>query len=383
MIEKIYQIFEKRFGKADIMVKSPGRVNLIGEHTDYNDGFVLPAAVDLATYFVCGHNNVDKYRFFSYNQNDYYETSVTDLQKSAKPWVNYLLGVIAQFVKTGAKVTGFDCVFGGNLPMGVGMSSSAALETGLAYAINQMESFGFTTFDLVKFSQTAEHEYADVQCGIMDQFAIMYGKKNQVIKLDCRSLNYEYYSFEKNDRLLVLVDTGVNHSLEDTKYNIRRQQCEAGVQLLQKYHPEIQALRDVSLPMLQEHLHIFDPVIYKRCRYVVEENIRVEKACKALSENEFITFGKLMYASHEGLKNQYEVSCPELDDLVKLAKKTDGVIGSRMMGGGFGGCTINVIKKSSYDHFEEIILKHYKTPKGLPPHIIKCNIEEGTRVVSL
>ncbi len=383
MIEKINQVFEEKFGKATLLVKSPGRVNLIGEHTDYNDGFVLPAAVDLGSYFAVAPNEINKFRFYSFNLNDYYETSVDDFSKCEKRWANYLLGVIAQFPKAGKTVHGFDCVFGGDLPMGAGMSSSASLETGLAFAINNIERYGFLTYDLVKFSQKAEHEYAGVQCGIMDQFAVMHCKRNQVIKLDCRSLDYELFPFEMEDQILILVNTGVKHSLAVSEYNKRRQECEAGVSLLQKENLDINSLRDVSLDMIYSHKDDFDTVIYNRCAYVIEENVRVEKSCEALAHGDFEEFGKLMYASHEGLKNDYEVSCIELDNLVEIAKSVDGVLGARMMGGGFGGCTINLVKKSAIAQFEKTILENYKTPQGESPEIIRVTIDDGTRTVPI
>ncbi len=381
MIKKINQVFEQKFGKATLLVKSPGRVNLIGEHTDYNGGFVLPAAVDLGSYFAVAPNHVNKFRFYSYNLEDYYETSVDAYQKSEKRWANYLLGVVAQFFKAGRTVHGFDCVFGGDLPMGAGMSSSASLETGLAFAIDKVEGYNYPTYDLVKFSQKAEHEYAGVQCGIMDQFAVMYGKPDHVIKLDCRSLDYELFPFEMKDQILILVNTGVKHSLAASEYNKRRQECEAGVSLLHKYNPSVTTLRDVSLDLIHAHKDEFDPVIYHRCAYVVAENMRVEKSCHALEKGDFEAFGKLMYASHEGLKNDYEVSCAELDQLVDLAKSVDGVLGARMMGGGFGGCTINLVKKTAIAAFEKTILENYKTPQGESPEIIRVTIDGGTRPV--
>lgn len=383
MIKHINQAFEQRFGKATLWVKSPGRVNLIGEHTDYNEGFVLPAAVDLGNYFALAPNEINRFRFYSYNLNNYYETPVNAFAKCDKKWANYLLGVIAQFVKAGKTVHGFDCVFGGDLPMGAGMSSSAALETGLAFAINQMEQFGYSGLDLALFSQKAEHEYAGVQCGIMDQFAVIHGKSDRVIKLDSRNLDYEFFPFEMEDQILILVNTGVKHSLAASEYNKRRRECEAGVSLLRKFAPQINSLRDVSLNLIRSHKDEFDPVIYNRCAYVVEENMRVEKSCKALAREDFEEFGRLMYASHNGLKKDYEVSCAELDNLVGLAESVDGVLGARMMGGGFGGCTINLVKKSAIELFEKTIKENYKTPEGDSPDIIKVRIDDGTRLISI
>lgn len=381
MIEKINRIFEEKFGKAKLLIKSPGRVNLIGEHTDYNDGFVLPAAVDLGSYFAVAPNEVNKFRFYSYNLKDYYETPVDEFGKSDKGWANYLLGVIAQFSKAGKTVHGFDCVFGGDLPMGAGMSSSASLETGIAYAINEMEQFEVPTMDMIKLSQKAEHEYAGVQCGIMDQFAVMQGKSAHVIKLDCRSLEFERFPFAMEDQILILVNTGVKHSLAGSEYNKRRQECEAGVSLLKKYDASIVSLRDVSLDLMRAHKDEFEPVIYRRCAYVVEENMRVEKSCDALEKGDFEEFGQLMYGSHNGLKNDYEVSCTELDTLVDLAKSVDGVLGARMMGGGFGGCTINLVMKNAIEQFKETIKENYQTPEGQPPEIIMVTIDDGTRSV--
>lgn len=378
MIQQINQVFEEKFGKAALFLKSPGRVNLIGEHTDYNDGFVLPAAVDLGSYFAVAPNTVNKFRFYSYNLEDYYETSVDAFEKCDKSWANYLLGVIAQFFKAGKTVHGFDCVFGGDLPMGAGMSSSASLETGIAFAINHIEQFGVSTLEMIKLSQKAEHEYAGVQCGIMDQFAVMQGKSDHVIKLDCRSLDYELFPFEMEDQILILINTGVKHSLAASEYNKRRQECEAGVSLMQKFDPAIVSLRDVSLDLIRAHKDAFEPVIYRRCAYVVEENLRVERSCEALEQGNFDKFGKLMYASHDGLKNDYEVSCEELDQLVDLAKGVDGVLGARMMGGGFGGCTINLVKKTAVEQFEKTIRENYKTPEGKSPEIIMVTIDDGT-----
>lgn len=381
MIQQINRVFEEKFGKAALLVKSPGRVNLIGEHTDYNDGFVLPAAVDLGNYFAVAPNKMNKFRFYSYNLEDYYETSVEAIEKSEKRWVNYLLGVIAQFFKAGKPVHGFDCVFGGNLPMGAGMSSSASLETGMAFAINEMEQFGVPILDMIKFSQKAEHEYAGVQCGIMDQFAVMQGKSNHVVKLDCRSLDFELFPFEMEDLILILVNTGVNHALAGSEYNKRRQECKTGVSLLKKYDAAITSLRDVSIDLIQAHKDEFNPVVYRRCTYVIEENMRVEKSCNSLVKGDFEEFGKLMFASHYGLKHDYEVSCTELDTLVELAKNVDGVLGARMMGGGFGGCTINLVKKNAIGQFKKTILENYKTPDGGTPEIIKVRIGDGTSII--
>ena len=382
IVQELKKAFNDKFTSENyIVVKSPGRVNLIGEHTDYNDGFVLPASIDKAIYFVIASNEDKLFRFYSYDLEDYYETPIDKIEICDKHWANYLLGVIAQYVNDGNEVQGFNCVFGGDIPLGAGMSSSAAIECGLAFAINDIQDLGYSTLEMVKFSQKAEHEYAGVMCGIMDQFAVMHGEKNKVIKLDCRSLEYKLFPLDMSEYKLILVNTGVKHSLASSEYNKRRIECEKGVKLLQKYDLKITSLRDVSLELLQKYKTEFDKIVYNRCTYVIEENIRLEKACNALNKSDFIEFGKQMYGSHTGLKEKYEVSCDELDQLVDISKNTEGVIGARMMGGGFGGCTINLVNKNSVSNFKNTILAHYKTPKGGELEIIEVVIEGGTSVV--
>ncbi len=382
MIQKISSTFKQKFGREPLLIKSPGRVNLIGEHTDYNDGFVLPAAVDKAIYFAVSPNDKHAYRFYAYDLNESFETPVDQIEKSDVHWANYLLGVIAQFVKEGKQPTGFDCVFGGDVPLGAGMSSSAAIECGMAVGINHMNDFNYTSLQLTQFAQKAEHEYAGVQCGIMDQFASIHGQTNQVIQLDCRSLAYELFPLDMTNHLLVLVNTGVKHALASSEYNIRRQECEAGVRLLKQYDSGISALRDVELDFLNLHQTDLPQNIFNRAGYIVEENLRVHKACAALQKKDFVEFGQLMFQSHEGLQHRFEVSCPELDQLVGIARNIPGVLGARMMGGGFGGCTINLVERSAVTHFEEVIKSNYQTPEGKEPQIIEVVIGQGTQIIN-
>ena len=382
IVRKIKNTFIERFGNDPILIKSPGRVNLIGEHTDYNNGFVLTASINKAIYFAVKPNNLGQFRFFAIDLNEQYSTLVDQIEKCKQHWANYLLGVIAQFVKDGKTIEGFDCVFGGDIPLGAGMSSSAAIECGIAFAINHLHKFDYSSLQLVKFAQIAEHEYAGVQCGIMDQFASMHGKANHVIKLDCRSLDYDLFPFDMKHYLLILVNTGVKHSLASSEYNIRRQECEEGVMTLQQHYPEIKSLRDANMDVLNKHETEFSPTVYKRCSYIIQENQRVELACITLQSEDFNEFGQLMYSSHKGLKDQYEVSCNELDKLVDIAKDIDGVMGARMMGGGFGGCTINLVKEDSVTKFEKTIKEHYITPDGGEPQIIKVVIGDGTSMVN-
>lgn len=379
MEQKIKQKFKQLFETEPIMYCAPGRVNLIGEHTDYNEGFVLPAAVDKLIVFAIKPNTIGKFRFFAFDLNEQFETEQNNIIKSNVSWANYLLGVIAQFSKAEHQVPTFDCVFGGNVPLGAGMSSSAAIEVGMAFAINDVFNFKCSRLQMTQFAQMAEHEYAGVNCGIMDQFASMHGKLNQVIKLDCRSLDYQYFPLNMEKYMLVLVNTGVKHSLASSEYNKRRNECEEGVRLIQKYNSQVRSLRDVALAELDAHKNEMSEVVFKRCLYVIEENERVEAACKALTESDFVAFGQLMYASHQGLSQKYEVSCAELDKLVTVAKSIDGVLGSRMMGGGFGGCTISLVEKQKVSNFENAIFANYKTPDGNKPDVFEVVIGDGAR----
>ncbi|MCC9135353.1 galactokinase [Pontibacter silvestris] len=360
MINDIVSKFKELYSQEPVIVRSPGRVNLIGEHTDYNNGFVLPAAINKEIYFAIAPNGRDTFRAFSCDMGESAEFNISNIKPSDIGWANYLLGVVAQLQKAGHTVSGFDLVFGGNVPIGAGLSSSAAVECGLAFALNHIYEFGVERFDLVKMAQKAEHEYAGVRCGIMDQFASMFGKKNHAVKLDCRSLEYEYYNLDMADYRIVLCDTQVKHSLASSEYNTRRQECETGVAVLHKHFPQVTSLRDATLEMLEKHRNEFDPVVFKRCTYVVSENNRVEEACKALEAGDMKTFGEKMYASHNGLQHNYEVSCPELDFLVEQAKKTEAVLGARMMGGGFGGCTINIVRLDMLDEFKKQIGEAYQ-----------------------
>ena len=381
LVRRIEHKFQEYFGTNPVLVKSPGRINIIGEHTDYNDGFVLPAAVNRAIYFAVKPNGINLYRFYAFDYDENYQTDVGYVKPCETPWANYLLGIVAQFEEDGKEIPGFDCVFGGDIPVGAGMSSSAAIETGLAYALNSIFGLGYDKLPLVKFAQTAEHEYAGVQCGIMDQFAVMFGQNHQAIKLDCRTLDYEYAPVKTDDYLFVLVNTGVKHSLASSEYNKRRSECNTGVRLLQKYYPEVRALRDATEEMIRKHKTEFPPKVFDRCLYVAQENRRVQMASGALEKDDFHTLGNLMYHSHAGLRNQYDVSCSELDFLVETARETEGVLGARMMGGGFGGCTINLVHRSKLASFKEIIANKYKTPEGEKPDIIEVEITGGASLV--
>jgi galactokinase len=351
MQEIIRKKFVALFNQEPSLYRSPGRVNLIGEHTDYNDGFVLPAAINKDVIFAIAPNNTMRIRFYSFDLDEHVSFELKNTVRSNTNWANYLVGVVAQFQSLNFPVQGFDLVFGGNIPIGAGLSSSAAIECGLAFGLNHLFGYNLDRFTLAKMAQKAEHEFAGVRCGIMDQFASLFGKEGHVIKLDCRSLEYEYYPFNMSQYRIVLCDTEVKHSLASTEYNTRREECETGIAVLSNYYPTINSLRDVTIEMLQKHQKQLNPVVFKRCMYVIQENIRVEAASQALLAGDLVLFGEKMYASHEGLQHDYEVSCRELDFLVDQTRKNDAVLGARMMGGGFGGCTINIVREDEVEFF--------------------------------
>jgi galactokinase len=351
MQEIIRKKFVALFNQEPSLYRSPGRVNLIGEHTDYNDGFVLPAAINKDVIFAIAPNNTMRIRFYSFDLDEHVSFELKNTVRSNTNWANYLVGVVAQFQSLNFPVQGFDLVFGGNIPIGAGLSSSAAIECGLAFGLNHLFGYNLDRFTLAKMAQKAEHEFAGVRCGIMDQFASLFGKEGHVIKLDCRSLEYEYYPFNMSQYRIVLCDTEVKHSLASTEYNTRREECETGIAVLSNYYPTINSLRDVTIEMLQKHQKRLNPVVFKRCMYVIQENIRVEAASQALLAGDLVLFGEKMYASHEGLQHDYEVSCRELDFLVDQTRKNDAVLGARMMGGGFGGCTINIVREDEVEFF--------------------------------
>ncbi len=300
-----------------------------------------------------------------------------NIKKNDKQWANYVLGVIDEFHKKGLELGGFDCVFGGDIPLGAGLSSSAALESVFTYAFNTLHDFGIDKTEMIKMAQMAEVNFVGVNCGIMDQFISFRGQKNKALKLDCRTLTYEYKNIHLEGYSIVLVDTLVKHSLASGEYNIRRQQCEKGVELLKGFYPDINSLRDVNLEQLEKVKSHFTDKIYARAKYVVEENQRVTDAAKYLESNEAKAFGREIFKSHEGLSKLYEVSCPELDLLVELAKETDYVIGARMMGGGFGGCTINFVKTEKQKEFKDKLSTAFKATFGLEPKFYDVNIENG------
>ncbi|MDX1618481.1 MAG: galactokinase [Balneolaceae bacterium] len=379
---KVRERFQERFDGDPILVRSPGRVNLIGEHTDYNDGFVLPAAIDKVIMVAIAPNGRGKVNLVSIDMDDLYSCQLSDpIEKSGKGWPDYILGAVDQLREAGYPVGGFDCVFGGNIPIGAGLSSSAALEGGILYGLSSIFGLGIPTLEMARMGQRTENEFVGVQCGIMDQFVNIHGEDGHVLKLDCRSLDYELYPFDEDDLHIVLCDTGIRRELASSEYNIRRRQCEQGVEILKDFDPEVSSLRDVSLDLLETHGSRLPDPIYRRCLYVLQENDRVEKCCRALLDDDIEAFGRNMYHSHAGLRDLFEVSCRELDLLVDQARESDGVIGARMMGGGFGGCTINLVKESALDRFSRHIRDAYSDEIGREVEIYLTRIGAGTRTV--
>ncbi|GAA4367129.1 galactokinase [Hymenobacter saemangeumensis] len=363
------------------MVRAPGRVNIIGEHTDYNQGFVLPAAVDKQMLFAVSLNQENTIRLVAHDLNETFSIAADEVRRSDTAWANYILGVVAQLQERGVAVPGFDCAFGGNVPIGSGMSSSAAVECGIGYALNELLNAGLDKMELARAGQLAEHTYAGVMCGIMDQFASLFGKDGHVVRLDCRSLEYEYFPFDTQACRVVLCNSGIKHALADSEYNKRRQECERGVAILQQYHPEIQSLRDASPLQVKAHHDALGDLTYRRCLYVVEENQRVEAACRHLLAGELPQVGQLLYASHAGLRDNYEVSSQELDLLVELARPRPGVYGARMMGGGFGGCTINLVQAEHVADFVAYMSQAYEAQTGIKLETYETSIVDGVSTV--
>jgi galactokinase len=380
MIQETRALFVRLFEKTPTMVLSPGRINLIGEHTDYNDGFVLPAAIDKKIVYAIAPNHTNQCNVHAVFTNETQSFSL-DAVKPTPGWINYLMGVVNQLQERGYPVSGFDCVLAGDIPVGAGMSSSAAVEGGLVAALDILFGYNLNTMEMALIGQKAEHTFPGVKCGIMDQFANLHGKKDQVMLLDCRSLEFEYFPFNFPDYKIVLCNSMVHHSLASSEYNVRRLQCEEGVKAIQANHPALKSLRDASMQMLEEVRSQVSPVVYNRCAYVIAEIQRVQDATQLLKKGDLNAFGELMYATHEGLSKLYEVSCPELDFLVALARKRPEVAGARVMGGGFGGCTINLVKSEKVDEYLEYIQQHYQKEYGKIPEIYVTTIEDGTRVL--
>ena len=376
MKDKLRTAFTERFSSNPVFYASAGRINLIGEHTDYNGGFVFPGAIDKYIMTAININGTDKVRLYSVDMNQYTEFGLREEDKPAEQWACYVFGVCREVIKRGFEVKGFDAVFAGDVPLGAGLSSSAALESCFAYALNDLFNDNkISIFELALIGQSTEHNYCGVNCGIMDQFASVFGKKDCLMRLDCRSLEFKYFPFKPVGYKLVLVNSQVKHELVDSPYNKRRESCERVAKTL-----GVDTLRDADMSMLEAAKAQISDEDYKRAVYVIGEKQRVLDVCEALEKGDYETVGQRMYETHHGLSKDYEVSCEELDFLNDVAKEC-GVTGSRIMGGGFGGCTINLVKEDLYDTFVQTAKTKFNEKYGIEPIIIDVVISDGAHKV--
>lgn len=378
MIKKITSIFIEKFAAQPMIFRSPGRINILGEHTDYNEGFVLPAAIDKNIYVAISKRSDNQINLFAGDFNESFTTSTEDIKPAAIQWPNYILGVVDQLQKKGFTISGFNLVVDGDIPIGAGLSSSAAVECAVIYALNTIFEFGLSKMQMVQLAQKAEHVFAGVHCGIMDQFASMFGKKDHAIKLDCRSLQYEYVPIKLEGYKIVLLNTNVKHNLAASEYNTRRKQCEEGISIISQNHPTVKSLRDINIEMLKDYVEAVDPLIYKRCKFIVQENERLMGVCEDLKKADIKALGAKMYQTHQGLRYDYEVSCKELDFLVDYVKNNADVAGARMMGGGFGGCTINLVKDEAVEKLITDAGIAYNEATNLSLTAYHVAIENGT-----
>ncbi|MGN0032329.1 MAG: galactokinase [Candidatus Limimorpha sp.] len=376
--KQIKEKFKSLFGETFSVYTSPGRINLIGEHTDYNGGFVFPGAIDKGIYAAINGNGTDKIRVFSLDYDAMSEFGMREEDLPEAAWARYIFGVVREIQKRGHSIKGFDAVFAGDVPLGAGMSSSAALESTFANALNEIYSLGIEKMELARIGQATEHNYCGVKCGIMDQFASIFGKEGHLIRLNCATMEYEYFPFKPKGYKVVLLDTAVKHELASSAYNKRRESCENACEHIAKRHQEVKFLSDATMDMLDEIKDEISAEDYMRGKYVIEEKRRVLDVCDALERGDYETVGDRMFGTHYGMSKEYEVSCDELDFLNDIAKKC-GVTGSRVMGGGFGGCTINLVKEGLYNEFIATAKKEFSEKFGHQPKIYDVVISDGAR----
>lgn len=380
MQQEIKKHFVEHFQKEGQMYASAGRINLIGEHTDYNGGFVFPGAIDKGMIAMISLNGTDKVRAYSVDLDDYTEFGFNEEDAPAQSWARYIFGVCREIIKrSGNVLKGFDTAFAGDVPLGAGMSSSAALESTYAFALNDIFELNIDKFELAKIGQSTEHNYCGVKCGIMDQFASIFGKEGHLMRLDCRSMEFEYFPFDPKGYKVVLLDSVVKHELASSAYNRRRESCENVCNVMRENgYPKVEFLRDANLDMLEAVKDKITEEDYCRAKYVIEEVQRVLDVCDALNAGDYETVGEKMYQTHAGMSKLYEVSCQELDFLNDIAREC-GVTGSRVMGGGFGGCTINLVKEELYENFLNVAKVRFTEKFGHEPKIYPVVISNGAR----
>ena len=369
----VSQTFTARYGEGATLFASPGRINLIGEHTDYNGGFVFPGAVDKGIVAAIRPNDTARVRLYSIDMDEEVIFGLEEADKPTPSWAHYIFGVCRETIKRGGQVGGFDAVFAGNVPLGAGMSSSAALESTFAFALNELFGCGFDCAELARIGQSTEHNYCGVKCGIMDQFASVFGKQGCLVRLDCRSMEHAYFPFDPQGYRLVLINSCVKHQLTGSPYNDRRLSCERVAQALGR-----ELLRGATPEELEAIRSQISEEDYRRARYVIGEEQRVLGVCEALEQGDYTRVGRLMYETHWGLSRDYEVSCEELDLLAEIAEQC-GVTGSRMMGGGFGGCTINLVKEELYEPFISTAKRQFEARYGITPLVYEVVISDGAR----
>lgn len=377
-INTLEERFKSLFGEGYNVYTSPGRINLIGEHTDYNGGYVFPGAIDKGIYAVIKLNGTQQINAYSLDYDKQTSFGLNEDEAPQESWARYIFGVCREIQKRGYVIGGFDTVFAGDVPLGAGMSSSAALESTFAYAINDLFNLNIDKFELARIGQSTEHNYCGVKCGIMDQFASLFGKEGHLMRLNCATMEFEYFPFHPRGYKLVLLDTVVKHELASSAYNRRRESCENACAHIQKKHPEVQTLSDATMEMLTEIKQEISVEDYRCAQYVIGEKQRVLDVCQALEHDDYVTVGERMYGTHHGMSQLYHVSCEELDFLNDIAKQC-GVTGSRVMGGGFGGCTINLVKEELYESFVDKAKRAYNAKYNREPKVYDVVISDGAR----
>lgn len=379
LIIKIKSTFQEQFEAIPILISSPGRINLIGEHTDYNEGFVFPAAIDKGIVAAIGKSNTSVCTAFALDAQESYEFSLDNIQPIPNGnWRNYVIGVVAEIQKKGIEVSPFNVVFAGDIPKGAGLSSSAALENSIVFGLNELFQLNLTKHEMIYISQQAEHNYVGVRCGIMDQYASMFGQENHALLLDCRTQEAIPYKIEFKDYVLMLINTNVSHNLVDAEYNDRRNVCEKVAGLL-----NVPFLRDATEEGLRQIKSQISEIEYQKALYILQENERVLKAGKLIEEQNIHAFGSLLYEAHQGAQHQFKISCPELDFLVEQAKMHSNVIGARMMGGGFGGCTINIVQHDAVASYSKSISEAYDQHFGKQCSIYHVKLSQGTHIITI
>lgn len=378
--EIVVETYTQQFGRSpELVVSAPGRVNVIGEHTDYNDGFVLPMAIDRRVAIGGQRRGDDQVRLYSANFREMADCSVTSLHKEQN-WADYVKGVIDEFRKAGHAVSGFDAVIYGDVPRGSGLSSSAAIEVATAFWLAHIQKIDMTPEAMAKLCQRAENRFVGMNCGIMDQFISRLGKENSVLYIDCRDLRYQQIPFDLPGYTVVICNSNVDRKLVNSAYNERRSQCEEGVRILQTQFENISALRDVSVAQLEQCESLFPPIVYRRCKHIVTENARVTAAVAALRQGDFAQLGQLLNQSHDSLRDDFAVSCRELDLLVDIARSIPGTLGARMTGAGFGGCTISLVRESNLEQFQTRLRDEYGKRAGILADIYVSKAEDGARI---